>query len=233
MLVVWMGQVEGSGISSAGDSVLRYFSPSVALLVNLTQVAVGVLCGQVGRSAGFYSTEVSKDKTDKRGHCRGGRGDERPMDPPQPVWREDIALLTAASPQLRCCSTALGKITKGNTPGRNKSEVTNGICWAGFFLSLLGERGDVHVWRPWEEAVPRSDEVGLWQDVCPREERKREGSWFLFVQVQSRAFQRNWSPCKEKECRNSTGISISFTPEPVPLELQEILQLLCCTHWLQ
>lgn len=52
-------------------------------------------------------------------------------------------------------------------------------------MSLLEEGGDVHVRRPWEEAVPRPDEVEIWQDVCQGEERKREGSWFLFVQVQS------------------------------------------------
>lgn len=44
-------------------------------------------------------------------------------------WKgEDIALFTAVSPQLRCGSTGLGKVTEGNTPGGNKSEVTNGIC---------------------------------------------------------------------------------------------------------
>lgn len=80
-----MGQVESSGISSAGGSVLRYFSLSVGLLVNLTEVAVGVLWGQVSTSAGFYSTEVSNDKTDKTGHCRGGGGEERHTDPPQPL----------------------------------------------------------------------------------------------------------------------------------------------------
>lgn len=70
------------GSPQQGGSVLRYFSLRVGLLVNLTEVAVGVLCGQVSRSAGFYSTEVSNDKTDKTGHSRGGRGDERHMDPP-------------------------------------------------------------------------------------------------------------------------------------------------------
>lgn len=78
-------RLRAAGSPQQGGSVLRYFSLSLGLLVNLTEVAVGVLWRQVSRSAGFYSTEVSNDKTDKTGRCGGGRGDERHMDPPQPV----------------------------------------------------------------------------------------------------------------------------------------------------
>lgn len=46
-------------------------------MVNLIAVTIRVLWRQVSSSAGFYSREVRNNKNNKKGHCRGGRAEER------------------------------------------------------------------------------------------------------------------------------------------------------------
>lgn len=50
------------GSSHQVDSLLRYLSSKVGLMVNLIEVTVRVLWRQVSSSAGFYSREFRKNK---------------------------------------------------------------------------------------------------------------------------------------------------------------------------
>lgn len=63
-------------------------------------------------------------------------------------------------------------------------------------------------------------------------ERERAPGFHL-CRCRAEFFQRYGAPCKEKRYWNLIGITISFTPELIPRKLQEFVQLLCCTHWLQ
>lgn len=91
------------------------------------------------RSVGFYSREVRRKKNNKKdtiGGRGGGRGERYGLSIAC-VKEEEIALLTAVSPQVKYYSTGLREMTEEYILGRNKSGETDSLCRAGYFLSLL------------------------------------------------------------------------------------------------
>lgn len=62
---------------------------------------------------------------------------------------------------------------------------------------MLEQRGDVHVRRPWEEAVPSLVRWGSGRMFAKERERETRGL-LVFISAGAELFQRHGSPCKEK-----------------------------------